>query len=224
MNNELIFTIIVSVLGCITSIWKYKDEQKKRKLEIEHLELENKNLRFNNSEKEEKLSLYDDVIKMVFYNSIKEAVMEIFQRTKVDRFLILIARNGKHDPKFVDVLIDFYKDEYNRIDAVRVYKNVEIDLPYKEMLKNSEFYGFVDLETTLMKNQILKHYYETENVNYSRVRPVLRFPVDDNNDFLVFTSSGTHSTDPFTENEKSIIDLYHQNTINPSVKSLLNNN
>src|SRR5690606_8543675 len=124
--------------------------------------------------------------------SISDAVWEIFGKTKADRFLIKIARNGSKDPKYVDVMLDFFKYSEHKVDAVKIYKNVSIDALYKKMLKDSEFIGFVDLETKAMEAQIWKHYYESEKVNFVRIRPVIRMPIDDMNDFLVFTSVATH--------------------------------
>ena len=136
--------------------------------------------------------------------------------------MVLVARNKKHDPKFVDVILEFHKgDNNNRIEAVKIYKNVEIDSPYKEMLKNSEYYGFVDLETLTMENQLLKFYYESEKVTHSRIKPVARMPIDDENDFLVFTSSATYQAAPYTDLQKTLIDLKHNSIINPSIKKLL---
>jgi len=213
--------LIGALLTFIIALWKYKDEKKKNKLEIENYELENEKLRRENEEKKEKISFYDDVIKLVFYNAINDAVQDIFIKTKVDRFLVLIARNGKTDFRYVDVVLEFHKTKETDIEAVKIYKNVELDAQYRDMLKASEYYGFVDIETVKMETQILKHYYENEKVTFARIKSALRMPIDDGNDFLVFTSYATHQKENFTEQGKLIIDTMHNSIVKPSIKSLL---
>lgn len=221
MDGEIIAGIIGALLTFVVALIKRKEDKRKIELEIENLELENNKLKKENEEKLQKLGFYDDVIKLVFYNAINDAVQSIFSKTKVDRFLILIARNGKTTFNYVDVMLEFHKSPQTDIHAVKVYKNVEIDDQYRKMLKDTEYYGFVDLETFKMETQILKHYYQTEKVTYSRVKSALRMPIDEGNDFLVFTSSATHEKENFNDLEKTIIDQLHNSIIKPSIKSLL---
>ena len=221
MDSEIIGLLIGSIGTLIIGFIKHKQDKKKTGLEIENLELENAKLKKDNEVKLEKLSFYDDFIKLVFYNSINDAAQDIFDKTKADRFLILIARNGKTDFNYVDVVLEFHKDSKKDLEAVKVYKNVKLDYQYKEMLKKSEYYGFVDLDTLKMESQILKHYYQYEKVNFSRIKSALRMPIDNDNDFLVFTSYATHSETNFTEQGLAIIDMIHDSIIKPSLKSLL---
>lgn len=219
---------LISLAGVIVTflfgggLYKYNNEKKKAKLELENLELENQRLRIATEENTEKISFYDNIIKLVFINAISEAVQGIFKDTIADRFLILIARNGKTDFKYVDVIFEFHKDKKFDIDAVKIYKNVEIDNPYRQMLKNSEHYGFVDIETKRMEKQVLKHFYEFEKVNFSKVKPVMRKPIDEGNDFLVFTSTATHEDRAFNDIECAIIDRAHNGIIKPNIEKLLN--
>jgi hypothetical protein len=234
MDAELI-ALIVTISTSIGGILKYFDSKKKSKrdeerwiLEKEQLELENAVLKIDREEFEtmklehvEKLNFYDDIIKLVIVNSIQDSVNQIFDQTTADRVLILTARNGKTLFRHADAIIDFYKNPEDRVDAVRIYTNVELDDPYVKLLKDTEYYGFVDLETNRMQVQILKHFYETENVNHSRIIPIARLPIDKNNDFLVYMSVAKHGGEPFTESEKSTFNLYNNNGIKPNIKKLL---
>ena len=236
MNAELV-ALIVTIITSIGGIFKYFDEKKKSKkeqekwiLEKEHLKLENEilllskeELRCIKEEHVEKLNFYDDIIKLVIVNSIQDSINEIFAKTTADRVLILTARNGKNLFRHADAIIDFYKYQQDRIDAVRIYTNVELDDPYVNMLKDTEYYGFVDLETARMNIQILKHFYETEKVKHSRVLPIARLPIDENNDFLIYMSIAKHDGEVFTENEKTIFNLYNNSGIKPNIQKLLKN-
>lgn len=236
MEKELI-ALLTTTATAVWGVYKYFDEKKKRKqeqklkiLKIEQLELENNALRieqeglkFNKSINEEKLSFYDDIVKLVIVNSIQDAVQNIFETTTADRILILTARNGKTDFKSADVIIDFYKNIKEKIDAVKIYTNVQLDDCYKKNLKDTEYYGFVDLETALMEVQILKHFYQTEGVKYSRILPIVRLPIDEKNDFLVYMSIAKHTENAFTDIEKTIFDLHNNNSIKPNIQKLLKN-
>ncbi|WP_142783340.1 hypothetical protein [Changchengzhania lutea] len=223
---------VVGFIGAITAfilgLLKYKGDQKKKKLEIENLQLENKKLRieqeelkFLKTEQHEKLSFYDDIIKLVIVNSIQDCVERIFKTTSADRILILTARNGKSSFKSADAIIDFYKNGYERLDAVRVYTNVELDPHYVKMLKDTEYYGFFDVETAKMASQILKHFYETEGVKHARMLPISRLPIDEDNDFLVYVSIAKHTDSEFTLAEKTIFNLNNNNGFKPNIQKLL---
>ncbi|MFV9552085.1 hypothetical protein [Algibacter sp. PT7-4] len=223
---------IVSILSAITAFilgaLKYRSDQKKKKLEIENLQLENKKLKieqeqlkFQKLEQHEKLSFYDDIIKLVIVNSIQDSVNELFKITTADRILILTARNGKTNFKTADAIIDFYKNPTQKIDAVRIYTNVALDQPYIKMLKDTEYYGFFDIETARMTTQILKHFYETEGVKHARVLPIARLPIDDENDFLIYMSIAKHTDVPFTMAEKTSFNLSNNNSFKPNMQKLL---
>lgn len=226
--EELLGTIIGAVLTFALGFWKYKDEKKRNALELENLQLENEKLKNENcklevkdDEQRAKIEFYDDVLKMVFYNSLSDAVYQLFEKTKVDRFLVLLARNGKERPRYVDVMLEFHKTEEHKIEAVKIYKNVKIDSPYNEMIDNTFHNGFCDIETAVMQEQILKYFYLNENIHFSRTKPIIKKQIDDDRVVKIFTSSATHQKDPYTINEKTTIDLYHDSLIVPAIKNLL---
>lgn len=219
----------LKILGSIVvALATYYFGRRKSKLETEKIELENEKLRIdiqNGKLKEgvhiQKLNFYDDVLKLVFVNAIQDSVKELFKNTSADRFLILIARNGKTELRYADVILDFYKDPNHQIDAVRIYTNVELDDPYKEMLRLTEKHGFFDIETATMPDQILKHFYMVEDVKHGRTMPIARLPIDEDNDFLIYTSVAKHLDVKFTEMEKTYFELIHNNSFRPNVKKLL---
>lgn len=220
--------LVASVLALIGTLITYFADRKRKGLEIKNLELENESLKVEIANKKiqenvhvQKLNFYDDVIKLVFVNAIQDAVAEIFKNTSADRFLILIARNGKTDFKFADVILDFFENHSEKVDAVRIYTNVELDSQYKVMLKSTEAHGFFDLETASMPDQILKHFYQIEDVKFGRTMHVARLPIDENNDFLIYTSVAKHQNVAFTDMEKTYFDLIHNNSLRPNIKQLL---
>lgn len=220
--KEVLISVFGSIILIIAGVLaKNIFERKKILRDKKEQELRIKNLEKELSNQITKTSVSDEIIKMIIYNSLKDSVTELFKNTKVDRFLVLIARNGETDPKFVDVFLDWYQKPEEEIDAVKIYKNVPIDNPYVEMLHKTFHQGFFDIETAVMEEQILKHYYETEKVYHSRTNPIGKEYLDKGKALLIFTSSATHDKEPFSESEKSQINLYVNGQIKPALIKLL---
>ena len=145
----------------------------------------------------------------------------IFQETKADRFLILIAKNGITDFRIVNVVFEQHKNKQFRINAIARYRNVQIDDEYKAMLKEAEFRGYVELDTSKMKPSLLRDFYALEGVTHSKIRHLARKPIDEGNDFLIFSSLATHEIDKFTELELAFIKTQYEGIIMPALQKVV---
>lgn len=216
---EIVLGIISIVLGL--GWFKSKNEKERERLELENLRLENKNLKSENEDVRVKLKFLDRALDLEFINQIGDAVDRIFDQTKADRFLILIAKNGKEDFNIVNVVFEQHKGSEYRINAIARYRNVHIDHPYKQMLKDCEFKGVIELETETMPRSVLKSFYENEKIKHSKVRHLARKPIDDQNDFLIYSSLSTHIDEKFTDNELAFIKTQYEGIIMPALQKVI---
>lgn len=222
MIVEILSTLGALVMGLL-GLWKYKDEKKKYNLEVERLEQEIKHFKNKELDACVRASFIDRIMDFPFFNSLADSVNRIFERTKADRFLLLIAKNGHTDFNIVNVVFEQHKSKKFKINAIARYKNVEIkkDPIYRKMLKRAEHEGVVCLETKTMEEGILKDFYLEEKVTFSRVRFLVRKPIDNKNDFIIYSSLSTHELKDFTRAESSYIKTQYEGTIIPSLKEVL---
>ena len=93
--------------------------------------------------------------------------------TEYERFLVLKGHNGGSIPSprakyYVSVIHSTATSEDATKSSGR-YTNLEVDLPYLEMLENVTLNGVVGLKTSDMQEGILKRIYEKEGVVQSYV-------------------------------------------------------
>ena len=226
--EELIGLLAGAVIPLIIWLLDGKDIKKKNDLEIKKLNLENENLKLakhqievEKKEVEEKLQYLDRMLDLEFINDLSDAVDNIFEHTKADRFLILLAKNGKTDFNIVNVVFEQHKNKKFRINAIARYRNVKIDLVYKEMLKKAEHVGDIELNVSNMEDSLLKHFYEFEGVNHSIVKHLARKPIDEDNDFLIFSSLATHGEEGYSKVEKAHIKTQYEGVIIPSLDKIM---
>lgn len=205
--------IIVAILGLIgtvfSSFYAYKQREGKIKLKRE---LQTHIVRS---------SIVDRVLNLSHLNTIRKGVNQIFQETKADRFLILIAVNGKSDFNIVSVVFEQHNIKTD-INAIARYRNVSIDDYYRKMLKDAERYGVVELDTHNMPiDSLLKNIYDIEDVKYSNVRHLIRESIDDHNDIVIFSSIATHKNEPFNFIEKTFFMTQYDSVIIPSLKKMI---
>ena len=160
---------------------------------------------------------------MKFFNSLRELIDEIFSKTKIDRFLILIATNGKSEFKFATAIYEHHKVNPDTtsvklsVGGTTHYVKFKFDKLYLDMLKESELKDKVSVITKDMVDSDLKNIYMSENVTESEVYFLKREKIDENNDVIFYCSLATHSEIGFTKIEKSLIKSYVDN-----IKNLLN--
>ena len=223
--------IVIALIGsALTALMWLKDRQK-RKAELERINLENEKLQIEiarlHEEKADisvKLSFIDRIMDIPFFNELAHSINRIFKATKADRFLILIAKNGSKEFNLVTVVFEQHKNDEYKINAIRRYRNVDIseDMHYKQMLRNAERKGVQELDTSTMPNCLLKQFYLEEKVTHSKVRFLLRKPIDAKNDFVVFSSLATHNPVPFSIREKVFVKTEYEGTIIPALKEVVN--
>lgn len=216
--------IVPAILTYVIALKNHKRELKKMKqdYEIEMAKLQDSNnlLTQQQIESDLKLIYYNQIINFTSFNTIRNSVKKMFEKTKATRFLILIAMNGKTDFRVVNAVFQQHKEDDYEIDAISTYKNIEIDVPYQQMLKLTKVKPVVELETVKMKDQILKDYYQDEGINHALVRQLLRQRIDDDNVFLIYSSIGTHYDKKFTRAEKTFIKTHYENTIKPKLSEI----
>lgn len=223
MSATLLGIIIPSILTLVVTIINFRKEILIKKMDIKLkeqgkvLEKTTKELKDNKL----KLSLIDRALDLTAFNQITGSVDRMFSETRADRFLILMAVNGKEDFNVVTVIFEQHKVENTKVNAVARYRNVEIDPLYRNMLKLAEVSGVVHLETSKMEDCLLKDFYRIEGVTFSDIRFLLREHVDHENDILVFSSVATHGEDGFTKLGRVRMKTEFEAVIRPELKKVL---
>ncbi len=145
---------------------------------------------------------------LVFFSRIKDIVESLFEKTKVDRFLILTGHNGSQELTFATAIYEHHKANPKillSIGATRKYKGFKFDQPYKNMIKTSEKYGYIDYDVTKMEECDLKEIFLTEGIKHARILFLLRAKVDETNDIVFFASLATRDVIGFSKREKLIL-------------------
>lgn len=208
---------MVSVLVPAYLLHKRELAKVEQKLEQKDMELEDQ----KNETKGFELrgNVLDKILAIVLLNDLKTACTTIFKKTKADRFLILIAINGKVDFKTVSVIFEQHKNSTS--SAIASYKSLRVDADYVQMLKQAEHDGVVQINVAQMKPCLLKEIYQMEGVKHSKVRHLLRKPLDEENHCLIYSSITTHSDEAFNVMEKVIIQTQMDGIIKPTILKML---
>lgn len=203
-------TGLTSVLGVGLPLWfKNKKTEKERdnaQAQIKDTELQ--------------LSIYNSLLTMQSVSNIAKAVDLMFERTSANRFLILVGLEVNGFVKTVSVVFEQHQDEKNRVNAIARYHNVDIDDHYRQMLKDAEKYGKVDMEVSTMQPCLLKNFYEVEGITYSKVRFLHRKEVEPTKSVLAFSSIATHSNTSFSDQEKAFMKAMYDSSIVPVIRGL----
>lgn len=196
--STIIATLIPAYLLHFREVRKYKVEIKQHQLRGDVL---------------------DRILDITLLEDIKNSTKILFKETKIDRFLILIAVNGK--TKFNTVSVIFEQHKNSTSSAIARYKNLSVDTEYKDLLTEVEKFGFIILSTDTMKEGLLKDIYEVEEVHHSEIRHLARQPLDSENDCLVFCSSATHLKAKFNKKDLLSIQTQIDSVIKPTIKKML---
>lgn len=200
MNAEIV-NALISLFGLLTVTFGGAAYN----FRIRNKELKLKNLHLQEEIQDKSLSLQMD---LQMFNQIKEVVEEILLKTKADRFVILTATNGKFELRFATAIYEHHKkcDKVTlSIGATNKYIKFEFDSEYRKMLKEVELYGYMNLETSKMRNSDLKSIYESEEINFSNLYFLQRSAIDANNDRMFYCSAATHENNNFLQKENIII-------------------
>lgn len=220
---QTIPSILIFLATLITGYWLHIRETKKYKLELIKLEREQKQLKLQKKQNEIKIDLFNKILDLRSLNNIKRSVDRMFKTSGYDRFLILIAINGKDDFNNVSVVFEQFNDKKYEINATARYKNIKVDSVYRRMLKEIErsSTNTLSLTTKLMEPSLLKNFYEFEEVKYSNIRFLLRDSIDADNDVLIYSSISTHREEQMSDISRTYVDLEYQNSIIPNLKEVL---
>lgn len=152
------------------------------KQEVERLTLLNLTSKVN-------LNILYSLQKLRVYNQLEVFATELFKLFGADRFLVLLAVNGKTDPNIVSAVFGEESEEYKSdIPVVDRYIQVPIDETYKEMIRIIRRVGFVVYKVDEMPEGQLKEFYKEEKVKYSLVFFLKRYNLNDNDDAVLFCS------------------------------------
>lgn len=218
LDSILIFLGII-----IPAILTYRLGLNKHKIELQKLQAQNKELTNQKTETEIKMTYFNQIIDVTSINIISGAVDRMFEKTKADQFLIMIAVNGKTDFNMISVVFEQHKTKAFRINAIARYHNITIDTQYKQLLKDTEKNEVILLETDSMQESMLKDFYMDEKITHAIIRKLIRKPIDNTNDFLVYSSIATHENQEFSRTERAFIKTQYEGTIIPNIEKVLSN-
>jgi len=134
---------------------------------------------------------------LTYFNEINKAVLDIYNRTKATRSLILKANNGKDELKFVGVVYEQHKEKdhplaYKSIKAAERFQDYEFDEAYRLMLKESEKIPYVNMIVEDMPDCDLKRIYQEEGVTHSQLFFLKRVKISEDKDEFYFCTFATH--------------------------------
>ena len=232
--TEIIIALIATIPAMFTFLYKWLDLRKKHKLELmklkeqkllnESLQSDLQNVQQAKFEDAVKYTFFQQLTDLVSFTNIAKGVKRMFRQTKADRFLILGAINGSQNFNTVSVYYEQHETTINSEEsAMQMYQNVGIDDVYRSYLHRAEHNDMVILDTKSMEDGILKRFYEDEGVTHSVIFLITRQPIDNKNDFLVYSSIATHKARPFTERELTRLKLVYDAIVVPNVVQVLEN-
>jgi hypothetical protein len=203
--KEIIIAFVTLVGVLIPAILVHRREMKKMKKEKETYF--------------QATRVLDSMLNLRIMYLIRKSAERMFSSTNADRFLILIAFNGKTDFRFVSAIHEEHEDPRN-YRAVERYNHIRTDPEYKEMLKSVESNDYLEIDVDKMKDGVLKDFYEFEGVKYSHVRFLLRQSINEENDLVIFSSVASHGK-PFTDRCRTIFKLTYDGIILPEIQKYL---
>ena len=210
-------TIIVSIIGAIAtitvSVLLYRKD-----LRLKEMEIETAIQKEASNQQSIKITALDKLLDFTSFNTIRNSVDSIFENTKADRFMILIAVNGKTDFNVVSVIFEQHKTSKWKVNAIIRYRDVNIDDKFRQLLKDVEYNGELDVKVDDMKPQLLKNFYIIEKLKHVKFKFLHRESVDEDNDVIIYSTVSTHLSTPFTKIENAIIKTEYEGTIIHTIK------
>lgn len=184
-----ISAVIVAVIASYTTL-QNKHNKVKQENKVLKIELNSINILFSHK----------------LITIINEHINNIFEETKVNRFLILFAVNGKSHFNYVTCCYE-KTNTGSTTGSIFRYNRFEIDDHYKAMLKQIELQGNVYFEVANMPPSILKEIYQSrdEKVTFSCIKFLRRVNIDELNDIILYSSIATTNNEDFTSEEALII-------------------
>jgi len=143
-------------------------------------------------------------------NNLDKIINDLFDKTKVDRFVIFKAENGGVNPlTFTTAILERHSSGIYMmlsLGATKKYIRVRFDAPYKSMLDKIEMdKSLIYLNVEEMQECDLKTFYQEEQVKHSAVSFQARYPLTKDKHIILYYSFATHNEKPYTKKEKSLI-------------------
>ena len=194
-------------------VYKYRTDRKdKQQLQqIKELKEEKLAHKFNQN-------LLSNLLKLKLYSNLDAIKNRIFKHTRVNRFIIFVAINGKTEPGRVFAL---YGDKHSNHEIEKEFKSVEIDDTYRSMLKKFEQRGSLLIDVFRMPKGMLRNIYFMEECSYSYGKFVKRYSLDENNDALVYLSMVTDHPDVYPTTELTFLDIEVSSNIKPLIDQVI---
>jgi hypothetical protein len=169
-----------------------------------------------------KYDIVNNLLKFSQYQKLYDAVIKIMEHSKVDRFLIFIAINGKTELSNVTCVFQKYKHDKAELDAIAVYRGLKVDEHYVKMLKKMEFDGHVHINVAELEPSLIKNIYESEHVTFSKWDFIGRINIDDKNDVIAYCSSSTFDLEGYNSKDLLAIKLHFDSSIKPRFIKTIN--
>lgn len=150
------------------------------------------------------------MVNLTVFSRIREEVYDLFLHTTADRFLILVAHNGKEVLRFCSVIYEQHNKGIDGVNlsfgAVSKYVRFEFDEEYRKMLKKAEINGMEEIHTDKLPKCDLREIYKAEGILHSNCYIFNRIINYDNkgNDLLFYGTVAKHTKEPFSFQEKII--------------------
>jgi hypothetical protein len=157
-------------------------------IKLKRLDAEKKEAKAEVSDLNTKLNALDKIVSFEAFSEIRTAVDQIFFSTGIDRVLILFAVNGKQDFSTCSAIYEQTKAGGSarlQVGALTKYRSIKLDAHYKGALKFVES-GDLMLVPSDMPECDLRAYMESDGVNTSYLRHLLRKSIDPENDLLLY--------------------------------------
>jgi hypothetical protein len=222
MDYTLVATSLMTLIGGIVpSYLLHKKEVKKLKLQAVKYKNHLIASETEHVKTELKLDYFNRAMDISRINPIINSVNNVFEKTKASRFLILIAINGKDSFNVVSVIFEHHKPSLNKRNAIGTYRNVTIDNHYRTLLKKTEQEKSVNITTKDLDDCILKDFYKIEKVTHSKLFFLSRNKIDEDNDFVIYSSIATYDEEDYSREEKAHIKTCYESTVIPNIAKVL---
>lgn len=226
ISDGLIGSILAALIaGCI-AVWQTINNNQLAKLN-KQLDIKLAQQKLESEHSFIKYDIVTHLLKFSQYQKIYDAVIQMMDKSKVDRFLVFIAINGKTELNNVTCIFQKYKGDKAELDAIAVYRGLKVDDHYLKLLKKMEFNGSVNLNVSKLEPSLIKDIYENEKVTFSRWEFIGRVSIDEKNDVIAYCSASTFSNVGYDNKDLLAIKLHFESDIKPrfigTIKEMVKN-
>jgi len=212
---SLVSAISVGIIAYVREVrlkryeLKLKDEAELHKQQVSDIKLESR--------------ILERLIDFSTFNEIRDSVNRIFNQTKASKFYIFMALNGKSDFNIISLIYEQHDSTNIAVNAIVRFKHVPIDNKWRDIIKDAEKTGPVQLEVADMPDQLLKDMLMMNDTQHTVVRHLHRDAIDEDNHVVTFSNLSTNKPTKYSIKENAIINAEYEGNIVPSITRYLNN-